>query len=76
MLSFAGAKEQISHCQATASSYTHPNVTVLRHVALPFMLSQIRSSHASSSQFRTYADRVIQLLFAEAVGREPKKVTT
>lgn len=65
----------MAECQGTTSDYRHPNVTVLSHPIVPYLMSQLRNPSQSPVGFRKFSDRIMRLLLEEALSQEPMKVS-
>ncbi|CAI2377687.1 unnamed protein product [Moneuplotes crassus] len=71
---FMGFSKKVE-CQGTKIEFENPNVTILEHSLVPFLLSQIRDPECSTSDYRRFSDRIMHLLIEEAIAAEPMNVT-
>lgn len=62
-------------CQGTRIDYAHPNVRILDHVAVPYLISNLRDPECTPVNFRNITDRIMRLLMEQAIGEEPMSIT-
>ena len=70
-LAFYLAKKNASMCQANLSDFV---VNINGQSSVQYLLSQLRDKNSNTFQFRFFSDRIMRLLFEEALALEPKVV--